>query len=48
MKIFTIVYQTFKDEATLQTKVLGLINNIAEVQSLRDTLMREDFIEHCR
>lgn len=48
LDLFIDILETFKDESTLQTKVLGLINNIAEVQSLRDTLMREDFIEHCR
>lgn len=48
LDLFIDILETFKDEATLQTKVLGLINNIAEVQSLRHTLMRADFIEHCR
>ncbi|XP_033636563.1 protein zyg-11 homolog B-like isoform X2 [Asterias rubens] len=48
LDLFIDILQIFPEQATLQTKVLGLINNIAEVRELRGTLLRSDFIGHCR
>ncbi|XP_022109768.1 protein zyg-11 homolog B-like [Acanthaster planci] len=48
LDLFIHILEIFPDQATLQTKVLGLINNIAEVPGQRDGLLRNDFIEHCR
>lgn len=35
----------FRDDNTIETKVLGLLNNIAEVESLRESLMLNPLIE---
>ncbi|XP_038068672.1 protein zyg-11 homolog B-like [Patiria miniata] len=48
LDLFIHILEIFPDQATLQTKVLGLINNIAEVKGQRNALLRGDFIEHCR
>ncbi|XP_071953528.1 protein zyg-11 homolog [Antedon mediterranea] len=48
LELFIKILQSFPNEASLQTKVLGLVNNIAEVKHLRHFLLRQDFIEHCR
>ncbi|XP_063962659.1 protein zyg-11 homolog B-like isoform X1 [Lytechinus pictus] len=48
LDLFIDILEIFPDESTLQTKVLGLINNIAEVKTLRDNLKREDFLKHCK
>ncbi|XP_071485050.1 protein zyg-11 homolog B-like [Diadema antillarum] len=48
LDLFIRILEIFPDESTLQTKVLGLINNIAEVKILRDNLKREDFLNHCK
>ncbi|UYV81123.1 ZYG11B [Cordylochernes scorpioides] len=39
-----VVVQDFPQEFTVETKVLGLINNIAEVTDLRPLLLNPDFI----
>ncbi|GAB6022081.1 hypothetical protein CHUAL_006224 [Chamberlinius hualienensis] len=36
--------QRFINDSNIETKVLGLLNNIAEVKSLRVEMMRDDFI----
>lgn len=35
----------FSDDNTIETKVLGLLNNIAEVESVRQSLMLDPLIE---
>ncbi|KRT84533.1 hypothetical protein AMK59_2439, partial [Oryctes borbonicus] len=42
--LFLTVLQTFRDDNTIETKVLGLLNNIAEVETLRHSLMRDPLI----
>ncbi|KAK9876248.1 hypothetical protein WA026_012547 [Henosepilachna vigintioctopunctata] len=42
--LFLNVLQTFKNDSTIETKVLGLLNNIAEVATLRQGLMLNDLI----
>lgn len=42
--LFLKVLQKFKNDATVEPKVLGLLNNIAEVSELRKYLMLDDFI----
>lgn len=39
---------TFPGEATVETKVLGLVNNIAEVPTLRNFLLKAAFIDLLR
>ncbi|XP_066996742.1 protein zyg-11 homolog B isoform X2 [Anabrus simplex] len=48
MALFLEVLETFQDENTVETKVLGLINNIAEVAQLRNRLMVAEFINILR
>uniref|UniRef100_A0A0K8SZW5 Protein zyg-11 B n=1 Tax=Lygus hesperus TaxID=30085 RepID=A0A0K8SZW5_LYGHE len=48
LPLFVEVLQTFPGEATVETKVLGLINNIAEVPSLRKILLESQFISILR
>lgn len=48
LTLFLEVLQTFPGEATVETKVLGLINNIAEVPRLRTCLLRLPFISVLR
>lgn len=48
LTLFLEVLQTFPGEATVETKVLGLINNIAEVPRLRSCLLRLPFISVLR
>ncbi|XP_035214412.1 protein zyg-11 homolog B-like isoform X1 [Stegodyphus dumicola] len=44
MELFLDVLRKFPGESAVETKVLGLMNNIAEVNYLREQLMHEDFI----
>lgn len=44
LSLFLEVLQTFPGEATVETKVLGLVNNIAEVPVLRTCLLQPTFI----
>ena len=44
MSLFLQVLQAFPNDNTIETKVLGLLNNIAEVPYLRNRLMENDFI----
>lgn len=48
LSLFLEVLQTFPGEATVETKVLGLVNNIAEVPSLRSCLFQPAFIDVLR
>lgn len=48
LSLFLEVLQTFPGEATVETKVLGLINNIAEVPQLRTCLLQLSFISVLR
>ncbi|KAM5266265.1 protein zyg-11 homolog B isoform 2-T3 [Hipposideros larvatus] len=40
------IVRSFPTESSIQQKVLGLLNNIAEVQELHSELMWKDFIDH--
>nr|CAD7266549.1 unnamed protein product [Timema shepardi] len=44
MALFLEVLETFQDESAVETKVLGLVNNIAEVTQLRPRLMVAKFL----
>lgn len=44
MELYLKTLQTFPGETSVETKVLGLINNIAEVNTLRHRLMVDDFL----
>ncbi|PSN40433.1 Protein zyg-11 B [Blattella germanica] len=48
MDLFLDVLVTFQDECAVETKVLGLINNIAEVSQLRPRLMVPGFMTRLR
>ena len=48
MDLFLAVLQTFPSEVAIETKVLGLLNNIAEVKDLRYNIMDSRFIEELR
>lgn len=42
--LFLNVLKTFKDDSAIETKVLGLLNNIAEVAGLRHSLMLDSLM----
>lgn len=42
------ILNTFIDNSTVETKVLGLVNNIAEVPHLRNMLFSNDIIPTLR
>ncbi|KAF7993187.1 hypothetical protein HCN44_006247 [Aphidius gifuensis] len=44
MELFLEVLESFQGESSIETKVLGLLNNIAEVGQLRQRLMQSRFI----
>ena len=44
LELFLQVLETFPNESTVETKILGLINNIAEVKTLRCRLMVDPFL----
>ncbi|XP_076170016.1 protein zyg-11 homolog B isoform X2 [Ptiloglossa arizonensis] len=44
MELFITILQHFQGESSIETKVLGLLNNIAEVNHLRPMLMKTEFI----
>merc|ERR1719411_1313534 len=48
MDLFLGVLQTFPNEVAIETKVLGLLNNIAEVKELRSYIMDVRFIQELR
>lgn len=43
--LFLNVLKTFRNDSAIETKVLGLLNNIAEVERLRHSLMLNSLIE---
>ncbi|XP_073419742.1 protein zyg-11 homolog B [Dendrobates tinctorius] len=45
LELFMKVLETFPSESSIQQKVLGLLNNIAEVKELHSELMWKDFID---
>lgn len=46
LELFMKVLESFPGEPSIQQKVLGLLNNIAEVKELHPQLMKKGFIEH--
>ncbi|XP_078573736.1 protein zyg-11 homolog isoform X2 [Branchiostoma floridae x Branchiostoma japonicum] len=48
LELFMQILEVFPNESNLHTKVLGLINNIAEVRGLRKVLLREDFMDYVK
>jgi len=48
MELFLDVLNTFPGEPAIETKILGLLNNIAEVQWLRSSLLVDPFIDRLR
>ncbi|XP_064415887.1 protein zyg-11 homolog isoform X3 [Latimeria chalumnae] len=46
LELFMRVLESFPSESSIQQKVLGLLNNIAEVKELHCNLMRKDFVDH--
>lgn len=44
MELFLEVLESFQGQSSVETKVLGLLNNIAEVAHLRPRIMRQRFI----
>lgn len=48
MELFLNVLEAFPGEQSIETKILGLLNNIAEVQHLRSHLMVDPFVNILR
>lgn len=48
MDLFAEMILHFVDNESVLTKILGLLNNIAEVDHLRYSLMRKDIIDPIR
>ncbi|XP_025424633.1 protein zyg-11 homolog B-like [Sipha flava] len=48
LELYMNILNTFIDDSTVETKVLGLINNIAEVPHLRAMLFKNDIIPTLR
>ena len=48
MELFIEVLDTFPGDKCIETKVLGLLNNIAEVAHLRSHLMINQFLANLR
>ncbi|XP_030062511.1 protein zyg-11 homolog isoform X4 [Microcaecilia unicolor] len=46
LELFMKVLESFPSESSIQQKVLGLLNNIAEVRELHSELMLKNFIDH--
>nr|XP_020643769.1 protein zyg-11 homolog B-like isoform X3 [Pogona vitticeps] len=46
LELFMRVLETFSSDSSIQHKVLGLLNNVAEVRELHSRLMQKDFIDH--
>lgn len=44
-QLFLDVLKTFRNDAAVKTKVLGLLNNIAEVKKLRYNLMLDTLVD---
>ncbi|XP_066532635.1 protein zyg-11 homolog [Hoplias malabaricus] len=48
LELFIKVLESFPSESSIQQKVLGLLNNIAEVGELHAELMVQGFLDHIR
>ena len=48
MALFLLVLSTFPNDVSIETKVLGLLNNIAEVRELRETILVDGFVSQLR
>ncbi|KAM8839028.1 protein zyg-11 homolog isoform 1-T1 [Synchiropus picturatus] len=46
LELYEEVLESYHNEASVQQKILGLLNNLAEVEELQSELMEEDLIEH--
>ncbi|XP_044076825.1 protein zyg-11 homolog isoform X2 [Siniperca chuatsi] len=46
LELYEEVLESYNTEPSIQQKVLGLLNNIAEVEALQADLMEEDLLEH--
>ncbi|CAM9148488.1 unnamed protein product [Lampetra planeri] len=46
LELYEEVLESYYSETSVQQKVLGLLNNIAEVEELQADLMEEDLLEH--
>ncbi|XP_013869259.1 protein zyg-11 homolog isoform X2 [Austrofundulus limnaeus] len=46
LELYEEVLESYYSEPSIQQKVLGLLNNIAEVEELQADLMDEDLLEH--
>ncbi|XP_029563265.1 protein zyg-11 homolog [Salmo trutta] len=46
LELFIKVLESFPSESSIQQKVLGLLNNIAEVGELHEELMVQSFLDH--
>uniref|UniRef100_A0A674B9D3 Protein zyg-11 homolog n=1 Tax=Salmo trutta TaxID=8032 RepID=A0A674B9D3_SALTR len=46
LELYEEVLETYSSESSIQQKVLGLLNNIAEVEELQADMMQEDMLEH--
>ncbi|XP_074544558.1 protein zyg-11 homolog isoform X2 [Halichoeres trimaculatus] len=46
LELYEEVLESYYTEPSIQQKVLGLLNNIAEVEALQSDLMEEDLLEH--
>ncbi|KAJ1170241.1 hypothetical protein NDU88_002122 [Pleurodeles waltl] len=46
LELFMKVLEAFPSESSIQQKILGLLNNIAEVKELHSELMWKEFIDH--
>ncbi|KAM6948705.1 protein zyg-11 homolog [Aplochiton taeniatus] len=46
LELYEEVLESYHTESTVQQKVLGLLNNLAEVEELQAELMEEDLLEH--
>uniref|UniRef100_A0A672IS31 Protein zyg-11 homolog n=1 Tax=Salarias fasciatus TaxID=181472 RepID=A0A672IS31_SALFA len=46
LELYEEVLESYYNEPSIQQKVLGLLNNISEVEELQSDLMEEDLLEH--
>uniref|UniRef100_A0A3P8WMR2 Protein zyg-11 homolog n=1 Tax=Cynoglossus semilaevis TaxID=244447 RepID=A0A3P8WMR2_CYNSE len=46
LELYEEVLETYHSEPSIQQKVLGLLNNIAEVEELQEDLLEKELLEH--
>lgn len=46
IELYMELLESYYSESSIQQKLLGLLNNVAEVEELRMELMNEDLVEH--